>query len=194
MGIGSSAGGLQALQAFVKNIIPDQNTAFVIVQHLKPDHVSSLGHILSRETLLPVSDIKDNDVPEGAHIYVLPAGYKLRLEGGVFKLEERLPEEIINKAINYFFITLAHELRSKAFGVILSGTGTDGVEGVKEIEKSGGIVLVQDPGSAQFDGMPVNTIHKDHPDFVLDPEQMPALISELQHDRDSRTHKRRSYE
>ncbi len=193
VGIGSSAGGLEALQAFIKNIPVDENISYVIVQHLKRNYDSQLANILGKETLLPVKEIREDEQINGATIYVMPAGYNLRLERGLFKLEVRSEKEIINKAINHFFISLANEQKSKVFGVILSGTGNDGVEGVKEIERLGGIVMVQDPSTAQFDGMPENTIHKDHPDYVVSPEAMPMLIAELKENRGSHEQSRRKY-
>ena len=193
VGIGSSAGGLPALQSFVKNVQPNDKTAFAIVQHLPGSHQSQLASILARESTVPVVEIADGTTIDAGKIYVMPAGYKLRLDNNIFKLDPREESETINRAINYFFMSLAKAKKSLAFGVILSGTGTDGVEGVKEIEKEGGIVLVQDPATAQFDGMPVNTIHNDHPDYVLEPGDMPSLIKELQQNRQSHEGSRRRY-
>jgi two-component system CheB/CheR fusion protein len=182
-GIGSSAGGLQALQTFVSNLPASDDTAYVIVPHLKSDFKSRLAAILSKETALDVLEIKDGDPIEAGKIYVLPSGFKLTIRDQKLRLEKRPAMEKINRAINHFFISLAHAYRDHVFGVILSGTGNDGVEGVKEIEDFGGIVLVQDPATAEFDGMPVNTIHQDHPDYVLSPDQMPRLINQLKEER-----------
>ncbi len=193
VGLGSSAGGLEALQTFIRNLGPDENTAYVVVQHLSTQRRSQLAHILGRETTLPVHEIRHGEKIKGGCIYVMPSGYKLRLEKGTFLLDERPETEIVNRAINYFFKSLASEMKANAFGIILSGTGTDGVEGVKEIERLQGTVIVQDPTTAQFDGMPENTIHKDHPDFVVAPELMPALIRELQEDRSSNSEQKRTY-
>jgi chemotaxis response regulator CheB len=193
VGIGSSAGGLPALSSFLKNVRQHVDTAYVIVQHLGIDQESKLAAILGKDTTVPVKEIEKNEKIRGGTVFVMPAGYKLRLENGVFKLDPRPETEVVNRAINYFFTSLAREMKSKAFGVILSGTGTDGVEGVKEIERLGGIVIVQDPETAQFDGMPENTIYKDHPDYVINPEAMPALIAGLQQDKNSNQETRRNY-
>jgi two-component system CheB/CheR fusion protein len=182
-GIGSSAGGLQALQTFVSNIHTATDIAYVIVPHLKSDFKSRLAAILSKETSLDVLEIRDGDMIEAGKIYVLPSGFKLSIKDFKLRLEKRPAAEKINRAINHFFISLAHAYRDHVFGVILSGTGNDGVEGVKEIEDFGGIVLVQDPATAEFDGMPMNTIHQDHPDYVLSPEVMPDFISKLKEER-----------
>lgn len=179
-GIGSSAGGLEALTAFVQNIRSCERTAFIVVQHLGRYHPSRLTEILARKTDVPVKEIvNDMEIRPGT-VFVMPSGCKLRISEGRLYLERRPDEEKINRAINHFFVSLAEDQKEKAFGVILSGTGTDGVEGVKAIERLGGVVIVQDPKTARFDGMPENTIHMDHPDFVTSPEKMPDLIQELQ--------------
>lgn len=176
VGVGASAGGIEALSQFFSHIPENPGTAFIVIQHLHPGYTSRLAEILGRITTLPVMKIQGGEKVLPSHIYTIPEGRKAYIRNRILYLVERPADEKINTAINFFFRSLAIDVRERSIGVILSGTGTDGVDGVKAIENHGGVVMVQDPGTAIFAGMPENTIHLDHPNFVLPPEKIPATI------------------
>ncbi|CAN5509199.1 hypothetical protein BH23BAC1_BH23BAC1_24700 [soil metagenome] len=125
--------------------------------------------------VIPIDAEKDLETDR---IYIMPSGKKIYIEDMVIKVIDRPVDKKINESIDYFFLSLANEMKGKAVGVILSGTGTDGIKGVKAIEDNNGIVLIQDPTTADFDSLPNNVIQLDHPDFVVPPEKMFQVINE----------------
>jgi len=175
IGIGASAGGLQALDAFFVNV-PCDSVAYVIVQHLAPEHRSLLSEILARHSDLKFSEAQHNQPVEQNHVYIIPTGKYLTIKDNCLQLTGRLPDNVPPRPIDTFFTALAQDKASKAIGVILSGTGTDGTEGLAAIKKARGLVLVQEPATAKFDGMPRHAIQAGVADFVLPPELMPNEI------------------
>lgn len=177
VGVGASAGGLEAFKKFVKAIPDDSGIAYVLVQHLDPSHHSALPDILSRETKIPVHEIVDNVLLEPNHIYIIPPNKILISIDGVLKLKAR-DKKIINLAIDIFFTSLAEVHGSFAAGVILSGIASDGTEGLKAIKTYGGITAVQEPKSAAYDAMPMSAINAGIADFILPAEQIPLQLQQ----------------
>jgi two-component system, chemotaxis family, CheB/CheR fusion protein len=179
IGIGASAGGLKALKDFFKARQVSQGESYVIILHSLRSQQSHLVQILSRITSIPIQWIENNMPIEGNRIYVSQSHHKIEIKKRRFITSDRGQHEIINSTINYFFESLARDIKDKAIGIIMSGTGTDGTAGVHLIEDHGGLVLVQDPSTAEFDGMPLTSIKYDHPDYISHPEAMPALIDQI---------------
>ena len=171
VGVGASAGGLEALTAFLKGLALD-TMAVVIVQHLAPDHESMLPALLSRSSTTAVVVVKDGMRVEPGQIYVIPPNANLAILQGTLHLMPptagaahgpRLP-------IDYFFRSLAADRGARSIGVVLSGTGSDGTFGLQAIKEAGGITFAQDPASAKYDGMPRSAIESGWADCILPPE------------------------
>src|SRR5687767_2326103 len=175
IGIGASAGGLQALDALFDNI-PRDSVSYVIVQHLSPEHKGLLRELLSHHKALQFRDAEDNLPLEMNNVYVIPPGKQITIKQNRLQVVDRTPENVTNRTIDTFFKSLAEDKGPKAIGIILSGTGADGTQGIKEIKKAKGLVLVQDPETAKFDGMPRNAINSGYVDYILPPELMPDEI------------------
>ncbi|ABK45131.1 CheB methylesterase [Magnetococcus marinus MC-1] len=167
VGIGSSAGGLEALTSLLGGLDQDVEHSFVIIQHLSPHHRSMMVTLLERETLLPVRDVQDGLRPARGVIYVTPENHNVILADGRFRLLTPSKQVVPKPSVNLFFRSLAEELGELAVGVILSGTGSDGAQGVKEIKYAGGTVLVQDPEESKYDGMPRAAIETGVVDLIL---------------------------
>ena len=180
VGIGASAGGLDAYKLFLKNIPEKSGMAYVLVQHLAPGHASILPEILTRETQLPVYEITDNINIEPDSIYIIPENQTLTVFDGKLKLTPRDKATKINMPIDIFFESLAEVYAGFARGVILSGTGFDGTLGLKAIKEAGGVTFVQDPDSAAFEGMPLSAIRAGAADFVLDVKQIPVQLQHIE--------------
>src|SRR6476469_11049543 len=156
--IGASAGGLEAIHEFFDNMPSNGNFSFVIIQHLSPDYKSLLVELISKHTDMKVYEAgQDMEVSKNC-VYVIPNNKLLTIKGGKLQLSIKNFEKAPNTAIDTFLNTLAEDQGSKAIAIILSGTGTDGSRGIENIQKNGGLVLVQDPISAKFDGMPNSAI------------------------------------
>ncbi|MDQ4139186.1 MAG: PAS domain-containing protein, partial [Bacteroidota bacterium] len=175
IGIGTSAGGLQALTSLFNNI-PEDSVSYVVVQHLAPDQTSFLTDYLNRKTVLKIEEIQDDKFVEINRVYVLPPGKQVIIADNVLRVSDRQPNLSAYRTIDAFFTSLAADKGDRAIGIILSGTGNDGTEGIAAIKKAGGLVLVQDPDTAKFDGMPRNAISTGNVDFILPPELMPDEI------------------
>ena len=169
VGIGASAGGLEAIKELLENIPEQSGLAFVIVQHLADTQASLLTEILSRSTKIPVQKVESGVKIEPNNVYVTPPGVTIIIKDGVLELK---PRGAARKLIDEFFNSLAMEKKSKAIGIVLSGTGTDGTEGLKTIKVEGGITFAQDPKTAQYPDMPQNAISSDATYFVLSPQQI----------------------
>jgi two-component system, chemotaxis family, CheB/CheR fusion protein len=179
VGIGASAGGLDPIRALLGTMPENTGLSFVIVQHLTADKESMLPEILSRSTKMAVVQVKDNMSVQANNVYVIPPGTTMTLQGINFKLA---PKEAANRPINAFFFSLSSELKNKAIGIVLSGTGNDGTEGLNAIKAEGGITFAQDPKTAQYPDMPQNAIASDSAYFVLSPEDIAKeLISIAKH-------------
>ncbi|MBA2498749.1 MAG: PAS domain S-box protein [Chitinophagaceae bacterium] len=179
VGIGASAGGLDAYKRFLKAIPENSGMAFILVQHLDPTHESMLTEILAKQTVLPVHEISDNIPLEADHIYILPPNKLLLATDGVLKLSPRPSKETISRPIDYFFKSLAEVHENQAVGIVLSGTGTDGTLGLKAIKEAAGITFAQDQQSAGYDGMPQSAIDAGVVDFILPPEEMPTQLIQM---------------
>ena len=179
VGIGASAGGLEAFKKLIKAIPEHSGIAYILVQHLHPDHSSSLPSILQRETNIPVHEISDNVKVEPDHVYIIPANKMLVATDGILQLSPRPSKEHRNMPIDIFFSSLAEVHQSHAIGVVLSGNGADGTLGLKEIKDHGGITFAQDLESAAYDAMPQSAIKSGVVDFILAPEEMPKQLLKL---------------
>ena len=180
VGIGASAGGLDAFKRLLRHIPANSGMAYILVQHLSPTHDSLLVEILTPETNLPIYQIKDDINIAPDTIYIIPENKVLTTMDGVLKLEERDGTKR-NMPIDVFFNSLAQVHKSFARGVILTGTGYDGTEGLKTIKENGGITFVQNPDSADFDGMPLSAIRAGAADFVLEVEEIPESLTHINH-------------
>jgi two-component system, chemotaxis family, CheB/CheR fusion protein len=158
VGIGASAGGLDPITKLLENLPLDTGMAFVVIQHLATGQESMLPEILSRSTKMKVLQVKDGMKIEKDHVYVIMPGTTMTLKNGLLKL---VPKGTALKPINDFFISLASEPKTQAIGIVLSGTGNDGTEGLKAIKAEGGITFAQDPETAQYPDMPENAIAAD---------------------------------
>src|SRR6476469_808083 len=179
VGIGASAGGLKALTAFFQNLDNTSKGSFIVVQHLLRDHRSKLDLLLSRTTTIPVIRVNDSMELQPNTIYVMIEGTELEVHENMLQVFPRSEGDVINQAVNRLFFSMAKHCRERAVGVVLSGTGSDGLEGARAIEDEGGKVLVQSPDSAQFDGMPNAVINLDHPDYIDDPADLAKKVEAL---------------
>lgn len=176
--IGASAGGLPALKAFFRSVPEKTGIAYVVLTHLPKRPVSTLGHLLSRHTSLPVIRLTEDTPVRPDHIYVLIENTMATIQNGIIRLRERRADEIINQSVNIFFCSLAEEHREKAVGIVLSGGGSDGLEGAKRISKNGGYSMIQTPESAEVSGMPKSVALFDHPAVAATPDKLPEKLLE----------------
>lgn len=176
VGIGASAGGLEALNEFFSAAPKDMGMAFVIVQHLDPTHKSLMVQLLKSHTEMPVSEVEDLTKVEPNHVYVIPPNKDMAIFKGVLHLIEPVQARGFRKPIDFFFKTLAADQSERAIGIILSGTGTEGAVGLKEIKDMGGLSIVQDPENAKYDGMPSNAIAAGADDFILAVDEIPEAL------------------
>jgi len=177
VGIGASAGGLDAFKKFLKAIPEESGMAYVLVQHLDPRHESILPDLLAKVTKLPVHEITDDIHLAPNTIYVIPSNKILTTFDGVLKLSPR--ETKTNFAIDVFFTSLAEVHQNFAVGVVLSGTGSDGTLGLAAIKKNGGITIAQKLESAAYDSMPKSAADAEVVDFILSPEEIPKTLLQL---------------
>ena len=174
VGIGASAGGLAAFEAFFSGMPPGANPdmAFVLVQHLSPDSKSILTELVSRYTRMQVYEVEDGMVVQPGCVYIIPPGYDMGLMNGALQLFKPLAPRGHRLPIDFFFQSLALDMRSRAIGIVLSGTGSDGAHGLRTIKAEGGMVMAQLPESTEFDGMPACAVATGLVDFVLTPDRM----------------------
>ena len=177
VGVGASAGALEAFKTLLQVIPPDTGIAFVLIPHLDPSHHSLMAEHLGRWTSMPVIEAQDAMRVEPNHVYVIPPNKYIRLADHGLFLDQPVKQRGIRMPIDHFFYSLAEVERERAVCIILSGTGSDGTLGLKEVKAAGGLVMVQDPRTAEYDGMPRSAINTGLADFVLAIEDMPnALI------------------
>ncbi len=179
VGIGASAGGLEAFQKFIGSIPEASGMAYIFVQHLAPSHTSVLPELLQRVTSIPVHEITDNIHIKPDNIYIIPASNLLIANDGVLELSPRPPKEQRSRPIDIFFSSLAEVHGAYAVGVVLSGTGTDGTVGLKAIKDYGGLTFAEDEASAAFEGMPNSAVQAGVVDFILPPEGIYKKIRDL---------------
>ena len=176
VGIGASAGGLEALELFFANMPPASNMAFVVIQHLSPDFKSLMPEILSRNTEMEVYQIENGMKIAPGCVYLNPPKYTVKISDGQFILNEQDPMQKINLTINTFLESLAEDMKEKSIGIILSGTGSDGTRGCRAIKEAGGVVIAQDVKTAKFNGMPKSVIITNICDLILSPTSMPEKL------------------
>ena len=181
VGIGASAGGLDALERFFHETPVDSGAAFVVIQHLSPDHKSMMVNLLSRHTKMPVVTVEDAMSIEPNRVHLIPPGSLMTIALGQLRLSPKNPRGL-SLPIDLFFNSLAQEYGDHAVGVILSGTGSDGTRGAVAINAAGGLLLAQDPETCKFDGMPRSAIVTGLVDEVLPPEGLgPRILQHIQH-------------
>lgn len=185
VGIGASAGGLEALERFFVNTPPETNASFVVVQHLSPDFRSHMDELLRRVTDIPIEVVKDGVEVAANTIYLIPPKTEMVISNGRLLLTERSTEKVLSHPIDQFFRSLARDLGQYSIGVVLSGTGADGSRGVQEIAAANGLVLAQDPASSKFDSMPLHAQETGDCHLVLPPEAMGEAIQRYIQDKES---------
>ncbi|HEY6396332.1 MAG TPA: chemotaxis protein CheB, partial [Solirubrobacteraceae bacterium] len=178
VGIGASAGGLEAFTRLLKQLSPDTGMAFVLVQHLDPAHESALTQILTRTTTMPVLEVKNNLEVRPNHVYIIPPNTSMGIVTGVLKLTKRDTDRIAHRSIDMFFEALAHDQGERAVGIVLSGTATDGTLGLEAIKAEGGITFAQDE-SAKYDSMPRSAIAAGCVDLVLPPDGIARELARM---------------
>ncbi|WP_044204302.1 chemotaxis protein CheB [Flammeovirga sp. OC4] len=178
VGIGASAGGLEAIKSLFENYHSDLGIAFVIVQHLSQSHKSLMPELLQKITHLPVIEVNSTHSIEPNHIYIINNHSTLTIKKKMLINQERNDKQL-TFPINTLFSSLAEEYKKKAIGVILSGTGSDGTEGLKAIKEHGGITFVQHPNSAKFNGMPFSAIKSAKIDFIISAEEIADSLSNI---------------
>lgn len=176
--IGASAGGLQPLESFFATLPPETKAAFVVVQHLSPSFRSLTPDILQRHTEFPIQVMAAGTQLQPRQVYVLPAGFTATLEGLRLRLAKR-PESGSNYPIDQFFLSLAREGNEHTIGILLSGTGNDGTQGLRAIHHAGGIAMVQSPSTTQFESMVENAIATGIIDRILSPEDLAYAVHDI---------------
>jgi two-component system, chemotaxis family, CheB/CheR fusion protein len=177
--VGASAGGLDAFSQILDSLSPTPNVAFVFLQHLSPQHESSLPALLSARTSLPVIQAADGMLVESNHVYVMPPNVQMEIIDGRLRLLPRPHDRSQFTPIDFFFESLARWAQERSIGVILSGTASDGAQGIKEIKAVGGIAIAQTPESARHDGMPRAAIATGLIDLILPPSQIGEHLSQV---------------
>ncbi len=176
VGIGASAGGLEAFIEFFGAMPDDSGIAFVLIQHLPPDRESLMASILTKHTRMPVHEVEDGMPVDANHVYVIRPGHTLTIEGGKLRLGESLAKPGHNRPVDDFFRSLAEEQRERAICIIMSGMGSNGSAGTEQIKAVGGVAIAQDPESAKYPSMPQHLINTGNADFILRPNEMPAVL------------------
>jgi len=176
VGIGASAGGLEALERFFQAVPLDTDMAFVVIQHLSPDFKSLMDELLARFTKLPIVRVEDTVVPKANTIYLLPPRKEMVVRDGRLVSTAKALDQLLSMPINTFFRSLARELGPRSIAIVLSGTGSDGTLGLVDVQDAGGLVIAQSMESSKFDGMPRSAIGSGQVDAVMAPEDMPATL------------------
>ncbi|MDH5561548.1 MAG: PAS domain-containing protein [Deltaproteobacteria bacterium] len=185
VGIGASAGGLEAYEEFFTKMPPDSGMAFVLIMHLDPKRKSIICDLISNYTSMKVSEVKNGVKVRPNCVYTIPPNKDMSIFKGVLHLIDQTVHRGLKTPIDYFLSSLAEDQQEKAIGVILSGTGTEGAFGLKAIRGVGGLTIVQKPESAKYDGMPRNVIQMDVMDYVLTPKEMPERLLNYIHHKTS---------
>ncbi len=176
--VGASAGGLEALKVFFSNLSKTDINTYVVIQHLSPDYKSMMGQLLKKFAHLPIKEVRQNTAIKPSKIYLIPSKSNAVIKNGKFELIDKEKKNRINLPIDLFFMSLAEYKQENAIGIILSGTGSDGTRGVKAIKEKGGMIMVQDPQQAKFDGMPKSALQTGLVDYTLAAENMGDEIEE----------------
>jgi two-component system CheB/CheR fusion protein len=181
VGVGASAGGLEALRQLFAHLPDDTGMAFVVIQHLDPDRPSMLTNVLAGDVRMPVVEVADGMRAEPNHVYVIPPRADIHIVRGILTLVPRSQARTLHLPIDSFLRALADDLSGKAIGVVLSGSGADGTEGLRAVKAAGGITFAQDPVTAQFPNMPESALAAGVVDFRLSPEEIAKELVNLSH-------------
>jgi two-component system CheB/CheR fusion protein len=176
VGLGASAGGLEALQSFFEILPENLGAAYVIIQHLSPDYRSLMDELLARVTKLPIHIVSDGMKVKPNSIYLIPPKHNMTIYRDQLFLTRHQEDRGLNLPIDIFLRSLAKDKEKNAVGIILSGTGTDGTLGIRAVKECGGMVMAQDSASAKFDGMPQSAISTGIVDYILAPDKMPIEL------------------
>ncbi len=179
VGVGASAGGLEALEQFFGKMPVDSGMAFVVIQHLDPTHVGIMPELLQRISSMKVHQARDRQEVKPNNVYVIPPNKSLSILNGALHLFEPVESRGLRLPIDIFFRALADDRQEASIGIILSGMGSDGSLGIKAIKEKNGIVLVQDPSTAKFDGMPHSAINTVTADIIAPAEELPVKLIDL---------------
>ena len=176
--VGASAGGLEALGSFLGHVPKTSGLAFILIQHMDPSQPSHLPELLGRTAPIPVVEAAEGTQIEPDHAYVIPPGIVMVIRGRTLRLQEQREHPGLYHSIDVFFRSLAEDVKDRAVAVVLSGAGTDGVDGARAIRAQQGLILVQDPETAKYDGMPRAALAAGVQDYVLAPEAMAEQLVE----------------
>jgi two-component system CheB/CheR fusion protein len=178
VGIGTSAGGLEALELFLSHVPKECGMAFVVIQHLSPTHVGNLPELLQRSTTMKVSQVDKTTKVQLNHVYVIPPNKDMSISKRTLRLQDPANDTKhgLRLPIDSFLLSLAEDAAAQSIGVILSGMGSDGSKGLRAIKEQGGLTLAQEPSSAKFDSMPRSSIDAGLVDIVATAEELPARI------------------
>ena len=173
VGIGASAGGLEALQSFVKNLPSDSNISYIIAQHLSPTYKSMMVELLRKESKVKILEARDGIIAEANTAYICPPNKNITITDNIMHLSEPSVATYSPKpSVDLLFESLANYKKNKAIGIILSGTGSDGSRGIRAIKAEGGFTIAQEPESSKYDGMPISAINTGNIDLILSPEDI----------------------
>ena len=179
VGVGASAGGLEAFTELLSHLPIDTGMAFVLIQHLDPNQPSALSEIMARATSMPVSMAADGLTVAPNQVYVIPPNRVMTIAAGGLRRRPRHPNEVINRVVDIFFESLAQERGHQAIAIVLSGHGDDGTLGSEAIKAAGGITMAQTAASAQSGSMPHRAIATSQVDFVLAPKEMAQTLADI---------------
>lgn len=179
VGIGASAGGLEALRKVLRSLNKDLPATYLVAQHMSPTHASMLVDILRKESPLEVHDAEDGVAPQQGVFYITPPNANIMLEDGVIRLSAPTGGPSPKPSIDVLFSSLAEDEAAACVGIVLSGTGTDGTAGLMEIRSAGGLTIAQEPSTCQYDGMPVSAIESGAADLRLPPEEIGNVLHQL---------------
>ena len=179
VGLGTSAGGLEAFKRVLQNVPANTGMAFVLVQHLSPQHISNLSSLLTRVTAMPVIDVENGTPLRPNYVFVIPPNKLMSVSGGVLELSPRPQTASVPMSIDYFFRSLARDQKDAAIGVVLAGTDSDGVLGLQTIREAGGLAVAQSEESAKFAGMPHNAAGAGPVDLILTPEEIGRQLGKI---------------
>lgn len=176
VGIGASAGGLEAFEKFFSSMPEDTGMAFILVQHLDSEHKSILAQLIGQYTTMKVTQVTEGEVIQPNHVYVIPPNRDLSILNRVLYLMEPDKPRGQRMTIDHFFRALAEDAKGESIAIVLSGTGSDGAVGLRAVKEVNGMAMVQEPATAKFDGMPVSAVNTGLVDYILPPEEMPRKL------------------
>ena len=178
VGIGASAGGLESLESFFKNVSVDSGMAYIVIQHLSPDFKSMMVELLARHTDIPIYRAEEGMTVQRDTIYLLPPQKEMIISGNKLHLTDKDPSQGFTLPIDHFFRSLAQDCGENAIAIVMSGTGSDGSRGIVEVHNAGGLAVTENAETAKFDGMPLAAKQTGIVDFVLQCDEMPAALLE----------------